>query len=187
MSASVLFQPTAAFEDAFHNENAKGALMVVLLTGLFTALAVYFISANIFTSAFTFLMNIIQWLVFAGFVWFFEFVHVRKKKHLVGVNFSQCLSVVGKLWTINLLAAIVFAFTSYFAPIASAGLVMFLGILLVLSSLILIVAWLIASFKMLKVVFGAEKLKLILNWIIINLLNGLVFGLVASVISSILF
>ena len=187
MSASVLFQPTAAFEDAFHNENAKGALMVVLLTGLFTALAVYFISANIFTSAFTFLMNIIQWLVFAGFVWFFEFVHVRKKKHLVGVNFSQCLSVVGKLWTINLLAAIVFAFTSYFAPIASAGLVMFLGILLVLSSLILIVAWLIASFKMLKVVFGVERGKLFVSWVLINILNGLTIGIITTILTNILF
>jgi len=182
MSASVLFQPTAAFEDAFHNENAKGALMVVLLTGLFTALAVYFISANIFTSAFTFLMNIIQWLVFAGFVWFFEFVHVRKKKHLIGISYSQCLSVVGKLWAINLVGALVFALTALLGPMVSSGLLMFLGVLFILFSIILTVAWLVGSYKLLKVVLGINGSKLALNWIVLTILYGLTLGIILSLL-----
>jgi hypothetical protein len=187
MSYSVLFQPTKAFEDAFHNPNVKGALVIVLLTGLLTSLAVYLISGNLLTTLSSFIVSIVQWLVFAIFIWFFEFIHIRKKKRLLGVTYSQCLSVVGKLWTINFLGAIVFVVTAFFSPMVNSTLLLFLGVVLILSSVILTIAWILASFKMLKVVFGVEGGKLLINWLIISILNGLTIGVFTTLLSRLFF
>ncbi len=180
MCASVLFSPTKAFEDAFHNADLKGAFGIVLIAGILMALASYFVLGNIYVSLYFFILNLVEWLIFSGFVWFFEFIHVRKKKHLIGVSYEQCLSVVGKLWAVNLVASLVFAFTAFLGPIVGSGLLMFLGILFILCSIILTIAWLIASYKMLKVVLGVSGLKLALNWIMLTVLYGLTIGIIIS-------
>ena len=182
MNASVLFSPTKAFEDAFHNENAKGALGIVLLTSLFLAIAGYLVLGNVFASAYLAVGNIIQWFVLAFFVWFFEFIHVRKKKHLVGVSFYQCLSVVGKLWTISLISAIIFVLTAFLTLLFGSGITIFLAVLLLLSTVVLTIAWLVASFKLIKVVLGVEKWKLVLNWIIINILYVITTGILLTIL-----
>ncbi|MFA6064317.1 MAG: hypothetical protein WCW44_01600 [archaeon] len=182
MCASVLFSPTKAFEDAFHNEDIKGAFGIVLISGILMALASFFISANIYTSIYFVLLNFAEWLLFSGFVWFFEFVHVRKKKRLIGISYAQCLSVVGKLWAINLVGALVFALTALFGPMVSSGLLMFLGVLFILFSIILTVAWLVGSYKLLKVVLGVTGSKLALNWIILTILYGLTLGIILSLL-----
>jgi hypothetical protein len=187
MVTSVFLHPTKAFEEGYHNPNVESAVIVVLITAFLMALAVYFTMGNLFASVFMFAVNIIQWIIYSALVWFFEFVHVRKRKKMVGAEFSQILSVVGKLWIINLVGAAIFAIVAIVLPISSKFVLMILGPVLLLALLIVTVAWFVASFKMLKVVFGADRLKLVINWVILNFLNGVVASFVTAFLARLLF
>jgi len=185
MTGNVFMNPTKTFEEAFHNPSIGSALIVVLLAGIFLSLAAYFTTASLIVSVYLFIINLAQWLILSAIVWFFEFIHVRKRKRLPGTEFSQSASVVGKLWVINLAGSVLLAIIAFILPFASTALMFVLGPLFVLLSLLLIICWIVASFKMLKVVFGKEKWVLLINWIIINVLNVMIINLVASLISLI--
>jgi len=185
MSGNVFMSPTKTFEDAFHNPDVSSALIIVLLAGVFLSLAAYLTTASWIVSVYLFIVNLAQWLILSAIVWFFEFIHVRKRKRLPGTEFSQSASVVGKLWVINLAGSVLLAIIAFILPFASVALMFVLGPLFVLVTLILIVCWVIASFKMLKVVFGKERWVLLINWLIINILNVITINFVASLISFI--
>jgi len=187
MVTSIFLHPTKAFEEGFHNPNVESAVIVVVLTALFMALAVYFTMHNLFASVFMFAVNIIQWIIYSALVWFFEFVHVRKRKRMVGADFGQVLSVVGKLWIINLVASFLFLFISLVLPNLGRGLLMVVGPLILVLLIVVTLSWFVASFKMLKVVFGADRLKLVINWIILNFLNGVVVSFVTTFLARLFF
>ncbi|MFA5931603.1 MAG: hypothetical protein WC821_04825 [archaeon] len=179
---NVLFSPTKSFEDAFHEPSMGSALITVLLSSVFISLAVFFMTSQLIPSAYFFVVNLVQWIVLSGIVWFFEFAHVRKRKKMTGTTFDQIASVVGKLWTINLVGSIFLAIVAFILPFATANLMNLLGPLLAIFAIIVLLSWLIASFKMLKVVFGVEKWKLLFNWVLVNLINIVTIAFVSSIL-----
>jgi hypothetical protein len=183
MAENIFTNPTKVFEESFNNPSISSALIVVLLAGIFLSLAAFLVTTSWLVSIYFFIINLAQWIILSAIVWFFEFIHVRKRKRLPGNDFSQSASVVGKLWVINLAGSVLLALVAFILPFASDSLMFILGPLFLLVSIVLIVCWLIASFKMLKVVFGKEKLVLFINWLIINILNIVMINFVASFIS----
>lgn len=187
MIVNTILHPTSAFEESFSKSNKRNALFVVSLAGLFLSIAVFFLTASIVYSVFAFLINLINWFAFSGVVFFFNFAHTNKKSKKNEVNFSRSTCATGTLWEINLFAYFILAIGVWFIPFLSGLLfnisVGALFVLLILSVLI----WVIASFKMLKVIFGAEKGKLLLNWIILMLLNGLLISFINKLLASLIF
>lgn len=179
---SVLFSPTKSFEDSFREPSMGSALIVVLLSSLFLALAVFFMTNQLISSAYFFVINLVQWVVLSGIVWFFEFVQVRKRKRMTGTTFEQIASLVGKLWTINLVGSIFLAIVAFILPFVGGTLMNLLGPTLAIFAILVLLSWLVASFKMLKVAFGAEKWKLLFNWVLVNLINMVTVLFVSSIL-----
>lgn len=186
MLFNTIFHPTSSFESAFLEHNNKKSLLVVLLAGLFLALAVFLLTFNTIYSIFAFATNILNWIIFSVILFFFEFVHARKKSKATVNGFGKSLSVVGTIWEINLLAYFVMAVGVWLLPNLSGFLFNLVAgaffVLLILLGLI----WVIASFKMLKVVFKANRGKLILNWIILMFLNSLIASIISKFLASLL-
>jgi hypothetical protein len=187
MGGNVFFAPTKAFQEAFDNPDVNSSLLIVLLAGLLLGIAVYLVLNDVVSSIFAFATNIIQWVVFSALVWFFEFVHMRKRRRMAGTSFSQCLSVVGKLWVINLAAGVLLFIVALLFPFLGDLSSLIIGVIFVLATIVLVIAWIVASFRMLKVVFGIEKGKLLINWIIINLVNGLTISFIVAVLAKLPF
>jgi len=181
MVFDVIFAPTKSFEGVFHNPNINSALIVVLTTGLFLGLATFFVTASLLPSIYMFGLNIIQWLVFAGVVWFFEFIHVRKRKRMMGTSFEQCACVVGKLWGINLIASVIIVLIAFCLNFISSVFLAVLTPFILIIGMILLVSWVVASFLMLKVVLGVSGGKLLINWVIANILNASLITLFTTI------
>jgi hypothetical protein len=187
MGASVFFSPAKAFQSAFSDSNIESALFVVLVSGLLLGLAVFLLLGNVFSSVFVFVMNFVQWFIFSCLLWFFEFVHVRKRKRLVGTSFYQSLSAVGVLWRINLVYAFCFAVVSLISVYFNPDILFLAGVLFLFASLLLLIFWIVASFKLLEVAFGAGGKKIIVNWIVLNLINSLTVAFVSIVLAKVFF
>ncbi len=187
MIANTILHPTSAFESSFFEPNKRKAILVVSLASLFLSVAIFFLTASVIYSIFAFAINIINWFVFSGVVFFFEFAHAKKKSKKAENSFWKSACVTGTLWEINLFAYFVLAISAWFIPFIRGFFfniaVGALFVLLIFS----VIVWVIASFKMLKVVFGAERGKLLLNWIILMILNGLIVSFINKLLASLIF
>ncbi len=187
MIAETIFHPTKSFEKSFLEQNKRKAIIVVALASLFLSLTIFLLTSSLIYSVFAFIINIINWFVLSGVLFFFEFVHTKKKNRKNESNFWKSASVVGTLWELNLFAYIVMLFSVWLIPFFSGLLAnILIGVLFILL-IIIAVIWLIASFRMLKVVFGMQKGKLLLNWIILMVLNSLVVSFVTNLLASLIF
>ena len=184
---STVFHPTSSFETAFFESNKQKAFLKVALAGLFLSLAIFFLTTSIVYSVFAFGINIINWLVFSGVLFFFEFAHSKKKSKKTSDSFWRSACVVGELWGINLIAYLILFIGVWLIPIFRGLLSnVLIGLLFVLL-ILLVIVWIIASFKMLKVVFGAQRGKLLLNWIILMFLNSLIVSFISRLLASLIF
>lgn len=187
MLFNTIFHPTSAFEKAFFEPNNKKSLLVVSLAGLFLALAIFVLTFNVVYSIFAFVTNFLNWIIFSVILFFFEFVHARKKNKAAENGFGKALSVVGTIWEINMVAYIAIIVGSLIVVRLSGFMfTLAVGALFVLL-ILLAVIWLIASFKMLKVVFKAERGKLILNWLILMVINSVIASIISRFLAALIF
>lgn len=187
MIFNTIFHPTSSFESAFLEPNNKKALMVVSLAGLFLAVAIFLLTYNVIYAGFAFVTNFLNWIIFSLILFFFEFVHARKKNKASVNGFAKASSVVGTIWEINLLAYLVMVLGIIILPFVSGLLFNIVAGGLFVLLILLVIIWVIASFKMLKVVFKAKKGKLLLNWIILMLLNSIIATVITQLLSAIIF
>jgi hypothetical protein len=185
MVFNIIFHPTKTFEDAIEEHNFGSSIIIVLLTSLFLSLSAFFLTASVFWAAYAFAFSLIQWLVFSIIIWFFEFIHVKKRKS-VETTFAKCAAVVGRLWEINLIGSILVAAVTFILPIGGRSLMFFVVPIFLFLGVILLLAWIVASFRMLTVLFGAKRLKLVFNWIIINVLNAIMISFISAIAAALL-
>lgn len=184
MALSVLFHPTEVFKEVASDTAAHSPWLVVILAGIFLALIGYYVSAgDIFSGIYMFIANLAQWFILTVFVWFFVFVHSRKRKGLSEKGFTQSAAATGKLWTLTLLTNIIMAIISIFYGLVTIFPFNVLALIGVIVSIILTLGWIVASYKMLKVLSGISGGKLFVNWIILLILNvvtsAFIIGLIA--------
>ena len=187
MISETIFHPTSSFEKSFLEQNKRKAILVVALASLFLSLTVFLLTSSLIYSVFAFIINIVNWFVLSGVLFFFEFVHTKKKSRKSESNFWKSACVIGTLWELNLFAYLVMLLSVWLIPFFSGLLADILVGLLFLFLILIAVVWLIASFRMLKVVFGVQKGKLLLNWIILMVLNSLVVSFVTNLLASLIF
>jgi hypothetical protein len=187
MATSVIFSPTRAFEDAFDEPNSISAIIVVLLAGFFLGWAAYLVSTVFVAGVYFFLINLVQFLVLCAMVWFFELVHVRKRKMMTGTAFSKIVSVVGKLWLINLVGGLILFLMAYLVNHIQFYLFEVVGLIGCVIAIVLVVAWIVASFRLLKVVLGISGGKLLINWLILNILSAFITSFIGALLLGLLF
>jgi len=186
MILDIFSSPTQAFEMAFYEPNMSELKGVVFLSSFFLSLILFLLSGDLLIAGYMFIINIIQWVILSTIVWFFEFVHVRKKSRLDGPSFMQSAAVASKLWAINIIGYIVVILWILLLPfIGSVSLVLFPLFVIVL--LLVVIAWLISSLKMVAFLCKAKGLKLFINWILLLFLNGIISGLAIRLLSSLIF
>jgi len=183
MVLSVISSPTKAFESAFHNPRLGISLIVVLLAAAFFALASFLVFSDALLAAYFFIASLIQWLVFSVLVWFFEFVHVRKRSQLTGTNFFQIASVTSKLWTLNLASSILLAVIAFLLPRISEPLLTVVFAIVVICAVVLLAGWIVGSIKMLKVVTGASRARLFVNWLILIIINSVIVSFITLLLT----
>jgi|GEM_PF-1866469 len=185
MVLSVLFHPTEVFKKVIAEPEEYSPWLVVVLAGIFLAIIGYYSSTDILAGVYMFIANIVQWLILTIFVWFFVFVHSRKRKGLSEKGFTQSAACTGKLWTLTLVTNIIMAIIAIFFRVVTVFPFNVLALIGVIVSLIITIGWLVASYKMLKVLSGIGGGKLFVNWIILLILNvvtsAFIVGLIARV------
>jgi hypothetical protein len=186
MIAETIFHPTRAFEKSFFESNKRKSIFVVALASLFLSLTIFLLTSSLVYSVFAFMINIVNWFVLSGVLFFFEFVHTKKKGRKGENNFWKCACVIGNLWELNLFAYFVLFLSVWLIPFFSGLLADVLVGVLFLFLILIAIAWLIASFRMLRVVFGVQKGKLLLNWIILMVLNSLVVSFITNLLASLI-
>lgn len=187
MIATTIFHPTSSFEKSFFEPNKRKAVLVVVLASLFLSLAVFLLTTNLIYSGFVFITNIVNWFILSGVLFFFDFAHAKKKNKGSERIFWKSACVVGTLWEINLLAYLILVLGVWVIPFFSGLIANIMVAALFILLIFLAVVWLIASFRMLRVVFGAQKGKLLLNWIILMVLNTLLASFVTNLLASLVF
>lgn len=182
MVLSTIFHLPIAYERVLARPNDGLSVLVALLTATVFAAGVYILVSEPILSLFFFFMNLVQWFVFTLVLWFFGIAHSGRKRYYKEVTFSQCAALTSKLWTINLFgAAIMFVFVIISPYITYNYLFPVLAVLAIIS-LVLLVAWVVSSIVMLKVVFEAESFKLFINWVFLLVLNAFVVGFISNII-----
>ncbi len=182
MVLSAVFHPSKAYEKIFNYPNNGLSALVALLTAIVFAASVYILVSEPVLSAFSFFMNLIQWLVFTVVLWFFGLAHTGRKKHAKEITFSQCAALTSKLWTINLLGAVIMLIFVGIIPYLAYAYLLPVLVILVVIAVMLLVAWIVSSIIMLKVVFETESLKLLVNWVILLILNAFIVGFISNLI-----
>lgn len=184
MVFGLISHPTKAFEDAFSRPKLGAGAAVILLTAIFSALAGFVFFGNQVLAGYLFASSIIQWIVFSLIVWFFGFVHTGKKRSSAGTKFSNIASVTTKLWSVNLIGAFLLLVMALVLAQGSNMLLLVVFVVALILAIVLFIAWLIGSIKMLKVVTGAKRGRLIINWIILIVLNGILWSFIALLITN---
>ncbi len=186
MVLSVLFHPTEVFKKVVSDSEGYSPWLVVILAGIFLAIIGYYSSSgNLFSGLYLFIANIVQWFILTVFVWFFVFVHSRKRKGLSEKGFTQSAVATGRLWTLTLATNIIMAIISIFYGLVTVFPINVLALIGVIVSIILTLGWIVASYKMLKVLSGISGGKLVVNWIILLILNMLTSAFIVGLIARI--
>lgn len=180
---SILY-PVNSFELAFNEPNLKKTFLTIFLAGLFLALSIFLLTSSLVLSILSFLTNFLNWIILGSFLCFFEFVHAKKKAKSSSNSFSKALSVTGVLWKINLVAYALILLSCLILPILEGIVFSIIAGLLFILLIILVLFWVINSFKMLKIVFKASKWKLLINWFFLMLLNSLTAFVIGNFMSS---
>ncbi len=182
MVLSVVFSPTKAFEETLAHPSGGAAFLVAIIAAIFFAVSSYLLTKEPIIAAFFLVLNFVQWLVLAVLVWFFSVAHTRKKKGSEYVSFSESASVTSKLWQINLLSSVLMLILILIMPflpnLAFLAVLIIFGVIFV----ILLIGWLVASFKMLKVVTSKKGASLFINWIIVLVLNALIISFISGIL-----
>ena len=175
MIFDIIFRPTASFELAVDSKfEMKSALLVIIFSGLFLSTSVFLLTNNLVVSIFSFIANIINWIILGWLLFFFEFIHIKKKTKS-SKGFNRSLFIVSELWKINLISYVLVFLGCLILPQLGSGFVfdVVAGIFFVLL-IALVISWIFTSSKMLKVVLKISKWKLLVNWIIFMFLNSLI-------------
>jgi hypothetical protein len=183
VALSVLFHPTEVFKKVVLDPEDYSPWLVVLLAGIFLAIIGYFATANILSGVYMFIANLVQWIILTVFVWFLTFAHSKKKKGLIEKGFTQSAACTGKLWTLTLLTNVIMAIISIFYAYVTIFPFNVLSLIGVIVSIILTLGWLVASYKMLKVLLGTSGWKLFINWIILLILNVVTSAFIVGLIA----
>lgn len=176
MALNLISHPTKAFTEAFDSPKLVNAAIVILLTAALTGIAGFVFFGNVLSSAFLFGSSILQWLILTLIVWFFSFAHKSKKRASGVSSFSKTASVTGKLWLLNLASAILTLVMALVLPYAGEALLLIVFVIMAILMAVLFIGWIIASIKMLKVVTGASRGGLVINWIIMIVLYGVILS-----------
>jgi len=186
MVFGILTAPTEAFETAFDNPNAGRVLLVVLLTALISGFSSYLFLNSVTMGAFFFISSVVQWVVLTLVVLFFEFVHIKKKKGISGTHFAGVASATGKLWTLNLCSSVLLFVMLFVSTRLSEPLLTIVFLILLALLVVLFLAWIIGSLKLLKVVTSVTGAKLLINWVILLILNAAISSLLLLLVSNLI-
>lgn len=184
MAFSVLTSPSKAFEDAFANPHGGKIALVVLLTALVSAASSFLFLNNVILAGYFFVSSVISWFALTLVVWFFEFVHIKRRKGMLGTHFVEVASATAKLWTLNLAGAVLMLIMVLVSTRIADPLLTIVFFILIALMIIVFIGWLVASAKLLKFVTGSEGAKLLINWIILIILNAAVSGLLMLLVSK---
>ncbi len=180
MAFSVVFSPVKAFEDALVHPSGGAAFLTAIFAAVIFAVCSFLLTKEPIIAAFFLVLNFVQWLVLAVLVWFFSVAHVRKKKGGELVSFAQSASVTSKLWQINLMSSflmlVLILIMPFIPSLAYLAVLIIFGVLFV----VLFVGWIVASYKMLKVVTSKKGFALFINWIIVIVLNALILSFISG-------
>ncbi|VVB75680.1 Yip1 domain protein [uncultured archaeon] len=185
MVLSVLFHPTEVFKKVDSSPVLYSPWLVVIIAGIFLAIVGYYASASWLTGVYMFIANIVQWFILTLFVWFFGFIHLRKKRGIAEERFAECAAATGKLWTITLATNLIMAILSVFYGFVTIFPFNILAMIGVILAIILTIGWIVASYKMLKVVLGINGGKLFVNWILLLILNVVTSAFIVGLIAKI--
>ncbi|MDD3085615.1 MAG: hypothetical protein PHY04_01680 [Candidatus ainarchaeum sp.] len=184
MIFDIVFHPTNSFESAFNSEfDFKSVLTVIILSGLLLSASVFLLTSSLVFSIISFIINIVNWIVLSGLLFFFEFVHNKKRIKSSSKVFNRSLFVLSKLWKINLIFYSLIFGGCLLLPIINGILFNVIAGIFFVALIILVISWIIASFKMLKIVLKINKLKLLINWILFMFLNSLISFLLSNLLS----
>jgi len=179
MSYNVFTKPTDAFKEAIERPNVLKGVVIVILAGILLSIMGYLATGLVSIAPIIILVNIIQWLVLAIVLWFFEFMLAPKKKGFkaTGIGMREILTMTGKQWLIILVAGIIFIIGLF--GMSNRIVVMIMLIIIA----VLIVIWFISLYKMVKVTLECTTGKAIVAWILLIILQSLLTGFVLNLIS----
>lgn len=183
MVFGIIFHPSRVLEGAFEDARTGRALAVIIFTALFTGAAGYFFLGSEVAAAFLFGSSILQWFVYFLVVCFLGFVHGAKKRSNKVPKAVQVFSAVGRVWELNLFSSFL-VLVMVFVSQNAGGL--FLDVCFVIAlflMIVLFVAWLVSSLKMVRVVTGVRGGALVFNWLVLIVVNALLFSFVVLLVN----
>ncbi|MEK6958536.1 MAG: hypothetical protein AABW59_00670 [archaeon] len=176
--ANVVLNPKEVFEEVMDEPKMADALKIVLISGLVFGIVGLILTQNVMALVAALLATTVQWFVFSGVLWLFEFMFKKKKKSFRERSFDEIASAAGKLWTLQLYFAFVALFSIIFIVIHLPFNFIFFG-LFVIAIIALFVAFVNASFTLVKVTLDADNSKAAVVWVLMMILNGLIYAIIS--------
>jgi len=183
--ANVVLNPREVFEEAMDEPKMADALKTVLIAGLVFGIVGLILTQNVMALVAGVLATLVQWFVFSGVVWMFEFMLKKKKRSFKDRSFDEIATATGKLWILQLYFSFIALFSIVFIIINLPFNFIFFG-LFVIAIIVLSLAFINASFTLIKTVLDAETLKAIIAWILMMVLNGLIYVIITPFLWAIL-
>lgn len=174
MSNNVITDAEKAYESAMANPSLGKALISVIVAGIFIGLTTYIYTGALINLALGIGASLLNWIVLTLTLWMLYVMF--KKKKMGDLEFVQIGSAVGKLWA--LVIATNFILLIGMIALTSGALIGILGVLMFVILVVIGVVTLYSHYKLVKVMFSANKGRHIIVW----LLSIIVSGLVTSVI-----
>jgi len=174
MSNNVITDAEKVYESAMAAPNLGKALINVIVAGILIGLTTYIYTGALINLALGIGASLLNWIVLTLTLWMLYVMF--KKKKMGDLEFVQIGSAVGKLWT--LVIATNFILLIGMIALTSGALVGILGVLMFVILVVIGVVTLYSHYKLVKVMFSANKGRHIIVW----LLSIIVSGLVTSVI-----
>lgn len=187
MVFGALFSQTKSFEDAFHSPSVGYVLAVVIINAIILGAAAHQFSNNMLAGVFVLAVALVQWAVFAVLVWFFELIHVKRRRSAGDTHFVQSAGAVAKLWSINLASSVIAGVLVLLRFVLSESALYVVLIIAAILFVVLLIGWLVGSYKLIRIVTGASGAKLFVNWLIVIFLNWLLVGVLSLALSRVFF
>jgi hypothetical protein len=169
MGNNIITNAEKTYELAMADPNIIKALINVIIAGTIIGLANYIYTGAIENIVLGIGGNLLNWIVLTLTLWMLYIMF--KKKKMGDLEFSQIGSALGKLW-ILIIASNIIILIGMIALTAGA-LVGVLGLLMLIILIVIGAVTLYSHYKLIKVMFLANKGRHIIVWFLSIVVSGL--------------
>ncbi len=172
---NIFTNPTVALNRALKRNSILESLVTAIVAGILFGAAIFLQINNVLVIGVNIISMVVQWALICLLFWAFHIMF--KEKKVRELKFGQVASAIGELWIIMIAIGVAWLAISFLVNPATLG----VAVIIFFLSLILTMMFFFYSYKLIKILVGQQKSRAIIAWLLVMILNALIFVLLQQI------